>query len=63
MHTITNCFVSVYQGNSDELPEKLPRATAGYYSTALESRGLRANAPIAPNGDANGNNRALFYLS
>ncbi len=33
----------------------LPRARARYYSTALDARGLHANAPVAPSGDANGN--------
>jgi len=36
-------------------PEKLPRARAGYYSMALDGRGLQANAPVAASGDANGN--------
>ena len=31
-------------------PEKLPRARDRYYSTALDARGLRANAPIALSG-------------
>jgi hypothetical protein len=33
----------------------LPRARAGYYSMALDGRGLQANAPVAASGDANGN--------
>jgi hypothetical protein len=36
------------------------RARARYYSMALDARGLRANASIAPSGDASGNNRPIL---
>jgi hypothetical protein len=41
----------------------LPHARARYYSTALDARGVRVNAPIGPSGNANGNNRPEAVLS